>query len=196
MAARRIVIVEDDPKLIEVFRMIFSKSGYKVFISDTGENALELVKKNKPDVILLDLILPDIQGDKILQDIKEYNPNIPIVICSATSDINLSVATMKYGAYDYIMKPFDAKKLLKMVKKAISEPKLEISMGKFWRRFERRDEDDRRKVLENVNKDNRDGFDRRKDYLDNPEISTRSLPLWGILGLIVIIFVILFFIFL
>ncbi len=116
-----ILIVEDDTRLLKVLALIFKKAGYNILTSENGEEAIKAAKENNPDAVLLDLMLPDISGVEVLRKIKQVDINIPVIICSGSSDINLATDSMKYGAYDYIVKPFDTEKMIKMVKDSVTK---------------------------------------------------------------------------
>lgn len=125
-----ILIVEDDIRLIKVFTLIFQRAGYDVRTAENGEDALEMFSKKKPDLVILDLILPGISGVEVLKKMKQVDMDIPVIICSGSSDIPLGIQTMKFGAFDYILKPFDAEKMLKMVKDILVAPKSEMVLKK------------------------------------------------------------------
>lgn len=122
---KKILIVEDDSNLLSIFSLIFKKAAYNVITAENGEDAIELFKNEHPDVIVLDLMLPDISGAEVLKRIKSIDKNIPAIVCSATTDVDLTVVAMKAGACDYVKKPFKVEDLLEKVDKALAVSKHE-----------------------------------------------------------------------
>lgn len=184
-----ILIVEDSPTMLSMLSNILSRAGYNVLTSENGKNAIKSTKENHPDVVLLDLMLPDINGDEALRKIKQIDVNIPVIICSSNTYIKSATEAMKYGAYDYIMKPFDNTQLIKMVKEALLAPKVEMITGNIRKRFERRDGVERRKFhgKEDIRRRHKQ---RRKDWISEAEARKKNiLPLFltGGVALIIII---------
>lgn len=120
-----ILTIDDEASQIKVYELFFSKEGYNIITTRSGEEGIEAFIKYSPDLVILDLLMPGMGGEEVLKRIKEINENTPVIICSGNSDIDLTVLTMKYGAYDYMMKPYDTAKLMTLVKKALSESKPE-----------------------------------------------------------------------
>jgi len=90
-----ILIVDDDDVMRESLSDVLRRSGYEVFLEDTGRGALSLIKKNVIDLILLDMRLPDVDGLEILKKIKEFDTEILVIIMTAYSDIQTAVSAMK-----------------------------------------------------------------------------------------------------
>ena len=108
-----ILIVEDEEDILELLEYILSKEGYKVASVDSGEQCLSAVKRERPDLIILDLMLPGRSGLDICKDLKssaEYK-EIPVVILTARGDETDIVLGLELGADDYITKPFSPKVL-------------------------------------------------------------------------------------
>lgn len=109
--------IEDDQEISEVIKIALSKNDFVVKCFYDGESFLEEFNKNKPNLILLDLMLPGIQGDEILKKIRldRNNNDIPIVILSAKSLMNDKINGLNDGADDYIIKPFNIKELVSRI---------------------------------------------------------------------------------
>lgn len=105
---RHILIVDDDIHISNMLFEVLSKEGYKISRAYSGTEALLFLSSKKPDLILLDLMLPGLTGEEILERIK----NIPTIVVSAKADINDKVNLLLNGAVDYIIKPFDVNELL------------------------------------------------------------------------------------
>lgn len=106
---RLIYVVEDDPSIGRMERSALTKVGHRVELFDSGKAFLERFDEVRPDLVILDLMLPDIPGEKLLETLrsKDENDRIPIVIVSAKNMISDRVGNLDMGADDYIEKPFD-----------------------------------------------------------------------------------------
>ncbi len=105
---KRILIIDDDIYIGNMLEEVLAKEGYAVLRAYSGTEALLVLSMQKPDLILLDLMLPGLSGEEVLPKIK----GIPVIVVSAKSDVNNKVNLLLGGAADYITKPFDMKELL------------------------------------------------------------------------------------
>ena len=105
---KRILIIDDDIHIGNVLEETLSKEGYQIFRAYSGTEALFVLSKSKPDLVLLDLMLPGLNGEDVLPQIK----GIPIIVVSAKVDIDNKVDVLPGGAVDYVTKPFNIKELL------------------------------------------------------------------------------------
>ena len=103
-----ILIIDDDIHISEMLSEALCSEGYAVSAAYSGTEAITLLSRKKPDVILLDLMLPGLSGEELLPRIKD----IPVIIVSAKADISDKVGLLRGGAADYITKPFDIQELL------------------------------------------------------------------------------------
>ena len=110
-----ILIVEDDRKMMRVFAASLETEGYRVFNADTGQRALEEVRTRNPDLILLDLGLPDVDGLNLVPQIRA-NTTAPIVVVSAREQEADKVKALDAGANDYLTKPFSVPELLARIR--------------------------------------------------------------------------------
>lgn len=108
-----ILIVEDEESISNLIKISLTQAGYNCYTAYDGEIALEKIRKNKYDLILLDIMLPKIDGFEIMNYIKELK--IPVIFITAISNIDNKVKGLKLGADDYITKPFDIQELLARV---------------------------------------------------------------------------------
>ena len=108
---KTILLVEDDILLSNMEKQLLSNNGYKVTAAYSGSEALLIMKDSKFDIILLDLMIPGISGEELLQKIREKS-QIPIIAVSAKADMQCKVSLLKNGADDYLTKPFDNDELL------------------------------------------------------------------------------------
>jgi two-component system alkaline phosphatase synthesis response regulator PhoP len=113
-----ILVVDDEKDILELVEYNLSKNGYRVKTAASGEEALELVKENNYDLIILDLMLPGVDGFDICKIIKsdKQRANIPIVMVTAKSDEADKVAGLEIGADHYVTKPFSPRELMAIVK--------------------------------------------------------------------------------
>jgi len=111
-AAKKILVVDDEAMIRKAIRLACEKEGYEVIEAETGSEALRKVDVSKPDLVLLDIMLPDVSGFDVCRDIRKAGIRIPIIILSAkTEEIDIVVG-LEIGADDYITKPFRTRELL------------------------------------------------------------------------------------
>lgn len=115
MNSKSILIVEDEPKILDFTKSYLENEGYHVITATLGSVALSLLEKNPVDLILLDLMLPDISGETICQKIR-LTSSIPIIMVTAKTDDDSIVKGLRLGADDYIVKPFSPRQLVARVK--------------------------------------------------------------------------------
>ena len=119
MSKANILVVEDNEDLGQTLADVLRKEGNKVSMALTGEHALTVLEKEIINLVLLDINLPDINGIELLQQIKEKDPDILVIMITALTDPKPAVNAMKMGAYDYLMKPFELDELKLNVAKAL-----------------------------------------------------------------------------
>lgn len=125
-----ILIIEDDPDLNRYLQQFLKDNGYLVHSLDKGSTALDEIEKTRPNLVLLDLKLPDIRGTDLCQEIKQVYPDIKIIILTAKDETSDVVRGFHYGADDYLTKPFSSEELLARIKtrlKSNSQQKLSIA---------------------------------------------------------------------
>lgn len=117
----KILVVDDEAKACEYLARIMVAYGYDAIISNHGNDALDKVWKEEPDIVLLDLKMPGMNGIEVLKHLKKSDPILPVIIVTATDDIDTAVQAIKIGAYDYVTKPLNAEKIKIVVKNALDE---------------------------------------------------------------------------
>jgi len=131
----RILVVDDDNDLRFNLSNILKDEGYDVLAVGDGREALKAVQNNSPILVLLDIRLPEMDGMKILEKMKELNHNLAIIMLTAVTDVKDAVKAMRLGAYDYITKPFDNEELILTIKKALSTQYLSREVESLRRRL-------------------------------------------------------------
>jgi len=123
MNPKKILVVDDEVDLVETVRFPLEIEGYHVLVAYDGEDALSQARKEDPDLILLDLMLPKLDGYKVCRLLKfdERYKHIPILMLTAKTQEKDKVIGMETGANEYITKPFDIDSLLKTVKEYLGK---------------------------------------------------------------------------
>lgn len=121
-ASKKVFIVDDEPDLREVLNTLFQQEGYQTILASDGKMALELVKKNVPDIILLDVSMPKMDGFQVLEKLKKdkLTRDVPVIMVSARDGNEDIQQGISHFADKYITKPYDIKKLLTEVEKTLN----------------------------------------------------------------------------
>jgi len=116
-AKRKILIVDDEPALVKVVSIKLRVSGYEVITALNGHEALSLIKSEKPDIVLLDVIMPGMDGFEVLQKLRVFS-KLPVIIVSARPEY--SKQAINLGANAFVSKPFDIDELLKKIEQFLN----------------------------------------------------------------------------
>ena len=119
-----ILVVDDEEMLAKSCQQILSSDGHKVHIEYRGRSALESVRRQNPDIVLADLMLPDIHGLELLREIREVAPGALVIMITGFATVSSSVEAIGAGAYDYIPKPFTATQLRILIGRAAQQVRL------------------------------------------------------------------------
>jgi DNA-binding response OmpR family regulator len=114
-----IVVIEDDTRIQKTLRRLFEGENYEVHVLHDGMTAKEATSTPGVEAVVLDLMLPKISGREVCRSLKEQQPNLPVVILSAVSEVADKVLLLELGADDYVTKPFSPRELLARVQAAI-----------------------------------------------------------------------------
>jgi DNA-binding NtrC family response regulator len=123
-SSETILVVDDDPYIQEALEDRLASLGYRVMLAADGNNALQLVEADTPQLILLDIELPGIKGIDVLKEIRRRDVEVPVIMITAYGSIDLAVEAMKQGAYDFIPKPFKPGHIALVVQKAMERQRL------------------------------------------------------------------------
>ncbi|NPA48455.1 MAG: response regulator [Thermodesulfobacteria bacterium] len=123
MAERKpkILIVDDEESIHLLYREELSDEGYEVISAMSGPEALELIEKEKPDLVVLDINMPGMNGLEVLRTIKEKNPKLPVILCSAYPEFKQDLSS--WASDDYIVKSFDLTELKESIKRNLAKAK-------------------------------------------------------------------------
>ena len=115
MAAERILVVDDDTNICELLRLYLEKDGYEVMIANNGGEAVTMFQELSPDLMLLDIMLPVLDGWQVCREVRKFSDK-PIIMLTAKGETFDKVLGFELGADDYVVKPFDAKEVMARVK--------------------------------------------------------------------------------
>lgn len=124
---KKILVVDDDPHIVSLIKGRFEANRYEVITANDGEECIEKILSDKPDLVILDIMMPKVDGYNVLVGIKEIKaitgelPEIPVIVLTAVADPRIREMVEKEQIVDYIIKPFDSADLLAKVKKALGE---------------------------------------------------------------------------
>jgi len=119
-----ILVAEDKVSMSEMLEQALEGAGYGVLVAHTGAQAIKMIRENKIDLILTDLKMPRKSGMEVLQAAREESPPIPAILMTAFGSIELAVEAMRFGAYDFVTKPFDMEHLLVKISQALESERL------------------------------------------------------------------------
>lgn len=120
-----ILVVDDDPHLCEILAHILALEGYASGVAHTGAEALRALRQSPPDLVLLDLKLPDTQGLELLPALRRGGPSVPVIMISGEGTIQTAVKAVGMGAYDFLEKPLDPDRVLLTIRNALERRRLE-----------------------------------------------------------------------
>jgi CheY-like chemotaxis protein len=121
-----ILIVDDETRMCTVLSGLFEGQGYATLTAENGKQAIEAVKEKQVNLVLLDIHLPDIDGVEVLREIKKIDESLPVIMCSGLDDGDFTMESMKFGASDYIRKPFNNDEVIQKTEEALLKKKIEL----------------------------------------------------------------------
>ena len=124
MELEQILVVDDEEAIREVVSTMLESKGYRCTAVSNGRAAQEQVKRSTPDLVLSDMIMPEMDGIKLLDWLREYDPEVPVIMVTAIHDISTALEAIRRGAYDYILKPFEKDQLFLGVGRALQHRRL------------------------------------------------------------------------
>ncbi|WP_163550302.1 response regulator transcription factor [Candidatus Frankia nodulisporulans] len=114
--APRVLVVDDEPNIVDLLRMALRFHGFDVVTASTGHGALRLAAEAEPDLVILDVMLPDVDGFEVCRQLRDYGQNVPVVYLTARDSHRDKIAGLTYGGDDYVTKPFAVDELVARVR--------------------------------------------------------------------------------
>ena len=144
----RVILVDDDPYVLESVALLLSVSGFEVHPFSNGMQALELLRQSPPDVVLTDVNMPQMSGIELLEQIHDFDKDIPVILMTAYAELEMAVSAIKKGAFDFIIKPFKTPYLIYAVEKGINYQRLVLVEKNYKAELERQVQDRTRELGE------------------------------------------------
>ena len=116
----KILAVDDEPEMLETLEEILASAGYEVKTTTESPQAIGIIEREPPDLIITDLMMPELNGITFLAQVKAYYPHIPVILLTGYASVDSAVEAMKKGASDYLSKPFFSEELLMRVEKCLT----------------------------------------------------------------------------
>jgi len=136
-----ILVVDDEEAIREVVSTMLESKGYHCTTVSNGRAAQEIVKRTTPDLVLSDMIMPEMDGIKLLEWLRQFDPEIPVIMVTAIHDISTALEAIRRGAYDYILKPFEKDQLYLGVNRALQHRRLVTENRNYQRDLEKQVEE-------------------------------------------------------
>ena len=105
------VVIDDDPMIHQRFRRDFESAKIEIASADSASKGLDLVRDRRPDVVVLDVMLPDLSGLETFQRIRQFDAHLPVIFITTSGESSTAIEAMTLGAYDYLLKPLNSKQL-------------------------------------------------------------------------------------
>ena len=124
--AERVLVVDDERGIREGCRRILASEGYVVEVASSGREGLDMVKAHTYDLLLVDLMMPVMGGLEMMEQVRDYDPEIVMIVVTGFATIETAVEAMKHGAYDYVPKPFAPDQLVAVVNRGLEKRRLRL----------------------------------------------------------------------
>jgi putative nucleotidyltransferase with HDIG domain len=137
VAAERILVVDDEEAIREVVTTLLDAKGYDCRAAGNGREALKFLESDALDLVLSDIVMPEMDGLRLLEHVRAHDPDVPIIMVTAMHDISTALEAIRRGAYDYILKPFERDQLYLSVRRALEHRRLVLENRNYQRNLER-----------------------------------------------------------
>ncbi len=134
-----VIIVDDDPFVLSTTSLLLTKNGYNTISCSKAIEAIDILQKDMIDVVLADIMMPEMSGIELLEKIRNIHPDMPVILVTGFADLNKAIEAIKKGAFDFITKPYESSYLIHSIEKAVN-----------YHRLLKR-EDDYKHILEELN---------------------------------------------
>lgn len=135
---RRILVVDDDQEILNLLEELLTAFDFEILRAGDGLEAVKTLKEHRIDMILTDMYMPKINGIELITRIRKYDDEVPIILLTGHSTVDLTISALRAGATNFIVKPFDVKELMGIINKvfrAISEKEMDLAMNTYMQRF-------------------------------------------------------------
>ena len=116
-----VLIIDDSPTELHLFQNMLEKSGFETLVADSGEEGIRQAQTSLPDCILMDVIMPGMDGISMMKRIREIDSDLPVILITGQGDIPTAVQAIRDGAYDFLEKPFSGEVLMEVVHRAMEK---------------------------------------------------------------------------
>jgi putative nucleotidyltransferase with HDIG domain len=123
---QKILVVDDEEAIREVISTLLEAQGYSCTVCSNGRLALDAFRRDSFDLVLSDIVMPEMDGLKLLAELRQDDPDVPVIMVTAMHDISIALEAIRAGAYDYILKPFEKDQLHLSVRRALEHRQLVI----------------------------------------------------------------------
>jgi DNA-binding response OmpR family regulator len=129
LAPPRVLIVEDDPDTLVILRVNLQHAGIETILAAEGKTAIARIEAEKPDAVVLDVLLPGIDGWQVLEELHAMGDPVPVIVCSGKNNPHDIQRARELGAFAYLTKPFDIDRLLDAAAEAVQDRRIESQPG-------------------------------------------------------------------
>ena len=136
MAGEKILVCDDEEAIREVVSTLLEAQGYKCTVVSDGNKAIQEIRRDGHDLVLSDIVMPEMDGMRLLRQLKLQNEDIPVIMVTAMHDISIALEAIRAGAYDYILKPFEKDQLYHSVGRALEHRHLILENRSYQRNLE------------------------------------------------------------
>src|SRR5678816_359636 len=119
-----VLIIDDEEIMREILEALLSREGYSVRVASGGSEGVELAKSVPFDAVIVDVMMPGMDGMAVLEELKKFDDDLPVIMITAFASVENAIAAMKRGAFDYITKPFKNDEVLVVVRNAVERRQL------------------------------------------------------------------------
>jgi putative nucleotidyltransferase with HDIG domain len=137
LEAEKILVVDDEEAIREVVSTLLEAQGYRCTVVPNGRLALEEIQADSLDLVLSDIVMPEMDGLKLLERVLAHDKDVPVIMVTAMHDISIALQAIRAGAYDYILKPFEKDQLYLSVRRALEHRRLVLENRTYQRDLER-----------------------------------------------------------
>ncbi|MHB8755852.1 MAG: response regulator, partial [Candidatus Acidiferrales bacterium] len=136
MAGEKILVCDDEEAIREVVSTLLEARGYKCTVVGDGFRALQEIQKDSHDLVLSDIVMPEMDGMRLLRQIRSQDEDMPVIMVTAMHDISIALEAIRAGAYDYILKPFEKDQLYHSVERALEHRFLKLENRSYQQNLE------------------------------------------------------------